>query len=366
MKTVFILGAGASREAGGPLMADFLDKADKLYRLRPDRFEKKAFENVRNARSELQSVFAKANLETDNLEVLFGAIEMAEIIQKFCNREPSTIAGLRDSIIKVIVATLEWTIKFPESANYVDAPEPYGDFAKVLAGFKYRHGLFNAPSPEFAIITFNYDVAIDYALAVQKLSYNYCLDDADAGTESLPLLKLHGSINWGRCAECQAIDPLRIQPIEIPPLAKGDAGHVFLPEHWNSFREKLPKQPHCNTHLRDIPVLVPPTWSKSQHYLNLAPVWKRAARELGEAENIFVIGYSLPETDMFFRYLYALGSQSNTRIRRFWVFDPDKENVEGRFRKLIGRGIEKRFDCRPKRFSQAIPDIEQALREDVE
>jgi hypothetical protein len=32
--TVFILGAGTSKEAGGPLMADFLDAADKLWKKR--------------------------------------------------------------------------------------------------------------------------------------------------------------------------------------------------------------------------------------------------------------------------------------------------------------------------------------------
>jgi predicted membrane metal-binding protein len=32
MKHVFILGAGASREAGGPLMSDLLDRAERLSR----------------------------------------------------------------------------------------------------------------------------------------------------------------------------------------------------------------------------------------------------------------------------------------------------------------------------------------------
>ena len=34
MKTIFIFGAGASRQAGGPLMSDFLDKAYDLIRLK--------------------------------------------------------------------------------------------------------------------------------------------------------------------------------------------------------------------------------------------------------------------------------------------------------------------------------------------
>jgi hypothetical protein len=37
-------------------------------------------------------------------------------------------------------------------------------------------------------------------------------------------------------------------------------------------------------------------------------VWRTAAQHLSEAEHIFIIGYSLPETDQFFRYLYGLGT----------------------------------------------------------
>ena len=51
MKTVFILGAGASRAAGGPLMSDFLDYSEKLIRLKRDGViqAKKAFDDVFDA-----------------------------------------------------------------------------------------------------------------------------------------------------------------------------------------------------------------------------------------------------------------------------------------------------------------------------
>ena len=51
MKCVFILGAGASREGGGPLMGDFLDKADELRRLQAEgvRESVASFDNVFNA-----------------------------------------------------------------------------------------------------------------------------------------------------------------------------------------------------------------------------------------------------------------------------------------------------------------------------
>src|SRR6185503_8125266 len=65
MKTVFILGAGASKRAGGPLMADFLDKAESLL-LRNEGVNREAFQDVFDARSELQGIYAKSFLDLDN------------------------------------------------------------------------------------------------------------------------------------------------------------------------------------------------------------------------------------------------------------------------------------------------------------
>ena len=75
-------------------------------------------------------------------------------------------------------------------------------------------------------------------------------------------------------------------------------------------------------------------------------------------ENVFIIGYSLPETDSFFRYLFALGSEGDARLRNFIVINTDDSGAtEQRFRKLIGRGIEDRFRYIPASFDQRIGHI---------
>jgi len=98
--------------------------------------------------------------------------------------------------------------------------------------------------------------------------------------------------------------------------------------------------------------------------MGISKVWKEAANELGDAENIFIIGYSLPETDAFFRYLYALGTVGEKPLKRFWVFDPDSTGVvEERFISLLGPGARDRFLFFEKRFSEAIPLIRTAFRD---
>jgi hypothetical protein len=76
-KTVFILGAGASVPCGGPTMANFLDVAREEWAAgRTDRFTG-SFQKVFTAIGKMQQVFAKARLDSTNIEAVFTALELA-------------------------------------------------------------------------------------------------------------------------------------------------------------------------------------------------------------------------------------------------------------------------------------------------
>ncbi len=110
----------------------------------------------------------------------------------------------------------------------------------------------------------------------------------------------------------------------------------------------------CHSVLQNhSPVIVPPTWEKTNHSVGFENMWKHAARSLSEADNIAVIGYSLPPSDQFFPMLYALGTVSQTLLKRFWVFDPDK-SVEDRFRKMLGEAASQRFTYFQKEFRESL------------
>ena len=77
---------------------------------------------------------------------------------------------------------------------------------------------------------------------------------------------------------------------------------------------------------------------------------------MASAENIFVSGYSLPESDHFFRYLYALGTVGDLRLKKLWVFDPNGE-VGGRFHSLLGQAALPRFEFFPSDFESMFGHI---------
>jgi hypothetical protein len=353
MKTLFILGAGASKKAGAPLMANFLDRASDLLRVKtPGVIEAKhQFEDVFTAISELQGIHSKSFLDLDNIEIVFGAIEMGVLLKKLGKRDEASISKLRDSLITLIYKTLESSIRFPVHGAKISPPKPYDGFMTTLSAIEK-----NSPSQDphkFSFLTFNYDLCLDFALHSSSRVFDYCLEAGQAPNGS-PLLKLHGSINWG-IGEDDKILPFHMREVNFErPL---DSGGMFY-----SLGSNLNRTNSDGKVSKGPPVIVPPTWNKNSYHGQLSNVWSIAAAEFASAQNIFVIGYSLPETDSFFRYLYSLGTESPVRLRNFVVINKDTSgHVENRFRQLIGRGIESRFKYIPLTFEESLGEIKDIL-----
>lgn len=91
-----------------------------------------------------------------------------------------------------------------------------------------------------------------------------------------------------------------------------------------------------------VPFVVPPVWNKASYHEPLHKVWKEAATALSEASYIYCLGYSLPQTDGFFKQLFALGTVGSSPLMEFKVFDienPDTiQGVNHRYKDLLGVG----------------------------
>jgi hypothetical protein len=349
---VFILGAGASKLAGAPLMNDFLDRAEYLWRAGQIREGGGSFERVFQAISELQQVHSKSQLDIQNVESVFAAFEMAKTINKFADYSRQRIAELVSAMKEVIVKTIERTVRLPvRGGGQPLAPIPYPTFAQLV---EYLSRDANPPS-ETSIITFNYDMAIDYCFYINRIPLDYSLGE-DRAAGAVPVLKLHGSLNWAHCSACDEVAPWLLCDFfkeHSWTIIGGENQNVAL-----DIGSRLGKFMHCDKNVDKDPVLVPPTWNKTEYHRTLSKVWSRAAEELSNAENIFVIGYSLPESDAFFRYLYALGTVGKTTLKRFWVFNPeDSGATENRFRELLGPGAQARFRYFISTFDRSIQTI---------
>ncbi len=356
-KNIFILGAGASKEAGAPLMDDFLDKAKDLLDLNKVKGKyKKDFDRIFKTISDLKPIHYAVKIDLDNIENLFAALEMGKLLDKIPNISEEESESLLKTIKLFIFITLEKTIEFPVHSEKVYPNENYEALVKLMKELN-ESGL---PQNKCSVITFNYDLALDYALNYYNSSVNYGLSEIKNQRSPL-LLKLHGSSNWVKCQVCGKISFWSLSEFF------GKYQYLFLKnlKFVNlDLASKLISSglKCCDKEIKSEPYIVPPTWSKTEYYKDISLIWKRAAFELSEAENIFICGYSLRESDLFFRYLFGLSSIGASRIRRFWVFDPDESDiVYNRFINFIAPAIEKKFRFEKKRFSEAINIIRNEL-----
>jgi len=350
-ENLFILGAGTSFDAGAPLMSGFLDKAYELHIGGEVNSYKKQFEDVFKLLAELRLVYANSHLDLNNIESLFGAIEMGRIINTLGIRSDESIEEARRALVKLIVTTLEGSIVYlRDEGRHVMPPRTYMQFVKLI----------QEKLPNTSIITFNYDVALDYALSFNGINFDYCTLP-ESSPNGMKLMKLHGSVNWALCKECEAIIPIHAASGFQQTISVNRSSGIRT-----NFSEKIGQHEHesCNgngglrSRCYEVPVIVPPTWNKKDYHGNLTNVWRQAAIELNEARNIYIIGYSLPESDSFFRYLFALGTLNNAIIKRIWVFNPDEsEATKSRYAALIGKGLENRYKYEPKKFDNAIAEL---------
>jgi NAD-dependent SIR2 family protein deacetylase len=363
-RNVYILGAGFSASAGAPLIRSFLDEASALWE-DPDAplsaLERNAFAEVFAFRREMAQAREKVRIDLDNVEHLFGLIDIAERLS-----EPGGTA--RQSILSLIATTLEVTTKNqplpvigfqprdPHSPQFEMLPQAYAR-GKYSSPPEYRTdiyshfaaligGLLDHPEirkkREDTLITFNYDLVLDRAVekAGLEVAYRLNLDDSPDTNLAVSIIKLHGAINWAVCDQCGTLKV-------IPP---------------DSFLTKRVSCPNLNCDSEMSPLLIPPSWNKaSSNFIGtkaLFSLWNAAAEALSTATRICVIGYSIPETDAFFRYLLTLALSRNHHLSTFLVVDPSSQ-VDEKFQTLLDPiFLERRYTYFGHEFEQALATAE--------
>src|SRR5262245_38918102 len=95
-------------------MMTFLDRARSLRRRGIDAGDVESFDAVLGSLRDLAGIYEKAYLDLDNLEEVFGAIEMAELVGKLAAQAPDQISKLRNHFIRMVVRTLQLSMVFPD------------------------------------------------------------------------------------------------------------------------------------------------------------------------------------------------------------------------------------------------------------
>jgi len=218
-------------------------------------------------------------------------------------------------------------------------------------------------SADDCIVSLNYDLVADTAIRLasgwkhvnygfpvrQAVSHQQDTQGAQIDDHSpIALYKLHGSLNWLFCPLCRAIDIVD--------------GHLSG-EHYiyDESGHKVEHCASCNVHYE--PIIITPSFLKSYENLYLAYMWRQAEQKLAEADNVVFVGYSMPDADIILRCMFRRAYFTHMQITNgqkstITVIDYDPaadlskpNDVYTRYKRLFG---EITYD--PKGFTQYIAD----------
>jgi hypothetical protein len=326
----YILGAGFSVAQGYPLLADFLQQMRDAHPVlvRQNLIEEAAaIEQVLSFRRQASAASDRINIDLENIEDLFSlassvdsgpAKDMALAIAGTlrCGRKHQ-----QDSLGKRLIFVQRglqgnvpesWTRSEPENETTLDGLRgwfyhaPIYEFAvATMIGWFVGH----SEDRQNTFLSFNYDMVLERAFEALGIEPLYCLPVGSTLYDRWPrkygeatLIKLHGSTNWGVSAK------------QTLPSVLFDYGEMRS--------QKLQ------------PLIQPPTWRKEFSDV-FASLWNSAVARLSTATRLIIIGYSIPETDMYFRHLLAAGLMNNVSLREVHYYSGDAELRMDRLHKVF-------------------------------
>ena len=199
------------------------------------------------------------------------------------------------------------------------------------------------------IISFNYDIMLDEALKTKKGGWQGIYpktileDSRQTRTQEYPLLlKLHGSINWR--IDRVSFEKLLHGNISMDDYKKlkqiiGDKGEnlaKFASEKNRIRIDKIERKdeiiqgPDKNN---SLPCIIPPIQSKPiVHIEQFRAMWDLASEYLSKCNELYIIGYSLPETDALASALFTAAKNNN--LNKITIIDPDIETL-GKWHKML-------------------------------
>lgn len=334
-----MLGAGASHHTGAPLLRDFLVAARLLSERKRELYYKDSFERVFNWIDSLRGSSYYVEFDLNNLEHVFSLAEMSR--QLGLDQGEQLYSDLRC----IIAETLDSCQINREKGQNLPDPH-YLKFIEILNVWNDRRrahiGRKEDTFESDTIITFNYDVMLDYAMSFKAIQPEYCLSEKPY-KDRFKILKLHGSTNWAFCQNCKKTDPQVIAP---SPVAQGQRYTVDEGKLEFTMVTRALVRTHCK-YCADQgslqPIIIPPTWSKLVTKTPLVTVWAEAVNQIRNAFQIVVIGYSMPLTDTFFQYLLTLGLASNPRLHRVVVLNKDDSGeFKTRYERVFARSLKDR------------------------
>ena len=364
-----ILGAGASVDAGIPLLANFVEKmwefaiTGKQGEKELSAEDKQIFSESIKVRNELDGYHGRASFDDRNIEDILSILSFNMI-----GGDETDLAKLQ-WINKAIARTIELTCSIKHDGVLNRKQGDTNVYQWFWASLFKRFS--SSPKSFPTIISFNYDLVMERSLFQTLINTKFSNGDYDSTfpfdgitlkyqykfIEDVSYLVkyiqyqnsssdsyLESGVELGtKLVKCNA-EELK-NPVEVEILKL----HGSL----NFSSSKKITSPEFNpTNPVDDPYIIPPNINKS--ISTDQTMWGIGLKKLREAKNIVIVGYSMPQTDIYMQYFIKAGIGPNVNLNKIVVFNPTlftsgKENDEmrERFGNCFSPQLRNRIDFEP-------------------
>lgn len=331
---VYVFGAGASLDLGGPLGADLLHEGfwripnSDLWEVNRDEFldvlqivdilcDTCLYRTVMETPTNKIPGILSEDQPWVTIEELFSYVQVAlrnkETWQNFRRLDHS----LRDFVFQ----TLDSCIKGSYGGVYEWTDGRYSKVSPPLNCYERLVGYAAGEERDSAFISFNYDTLLDAAIfhspkdALPDYGVTFDSEEQALGqrrirfeqSDIVPwkpyLLKLHGSLNWSQCPVCSA-KSFRV---------------------YQRYRDIGSTPCHICGQSRLVPMLAAPSYLKAGEFEPWKGVWTAAQTVITHASSITVIGYSFPLPDLEAKWLFISSLAQNRNRPTLTVVDPCEE-----------------------------------------
>lgn len=317
-KTVYVLGAGFSIEAGAPSQENLIKLIFEISREEPNTFTNSTLRKFHDFLSNTLNI-PEEHHERVPLEDIFTPLDkcISENLS-FRNLTVKEVIETRELVYYLIGKALQVKLRRPRS-NYIKA------FAeRIVDKCRHRSDLNYRNIDSVSIISTNWDILVDNALKSEiednpELGVvDYCchissfnehdesvkpgLEILGRGGYNVKLIKLHGSLNWLQCPKCSRVYVDFYSKIAM-----------------RQYQQREPCR-HCNKNFGYdesnvlVSNLIMPTYLKKLTNAQYRSIWKAAETEISEATKIVFVGYSLPFADFEMRQLLSRMVRKNAEI----------------------------------------------------
>lgn len=273
--TVFVVGAGFSKDLGYPLTHELLPQ---LIGRIPTRLRKEIEKVVRFHHPTWDGRSATLP-EIEELLTEWSVNE--ELLPSLRRNGPFTVENLRQIRKDLLLEIASWFHQIHKRNSKKRT--------RILSQFLNRLSVVEAP----IIISFNWDYELDKSFFDIITPDSYGVNSGRVQRNAI--LKPHGSLNWYPAHSGRHIR----NDLRIPLWEKKDPKKfIYCFSRWRA--------PHSNRR-EYVPWIVPPTHLKNFRHPMLKHVWKQCVKALGNAREVHFLGYSLPLADWHSRYIFRCG-----------------------------------------------------------